>query len=387
MKKITLIMAFFLTLTVLQAQDYEIGFTSNGTGTISSVSVENLTQGTAVTLNGDDVLHLLLVTTGVEQVINQNSGLRVYPNPMTETSSIEFNATVSGLASISVFDITGKQVISEQRNLGVGSHVFKLNNLSTGIYTLSVKSESYEYSSKLVSQNETTGNASLSYESTSALKSSKSVKGKKATVEMQYNDNENLKITGISSEGLIREIELTPTADETVTFDFTLMLGDYAEGGVVFYLNDTGGGLVCAVKDQADDNGVAWSGNTSTSVAGATSDTDGAANTAAIVADNNTADKAATLCKAYNGGDFHDWFLPSKDRLADMYTNRDAINTTATLHGGSDFDVSGYSPTYSVYWSSTEYSSHGAWYYIFSHGNSGHDDKIEPSRVRAVRAF
>ncbi len=259
--------------------------------------------------------------------------------------------------------------------------------MSIGIYTLSVKSESYQYSAKLVSQSIASGTASLSYVSKSALKSSKSAKGTKATVEMQYTTGDNLKITGVSSEGLKREIELVPIESQTVAFDFTLMLGDYAEGGVVFYLNGSGGGLVCAVKDQTDDNGVAWSGNTSTSVAGATSDTDGAANTAAIVLDNNTADKAATLCTAYNGGSFDDWFLPSRDRLIDMYTNREAINTTAANHAGSAFDVLETAPTYAKYWSSTDYSDIRALPYGFSNGNSAYGFKYFTYRVRAVRAF
>ncbi len=168
------------------------------------------------------------------------------------------------------------------------------------------------------------------------------------------------------------------------------VVGNFAEGGVVFHIFIEGEngyvagethGLVCAVEDQAV-NGAAWSGNTSISVAGATSNTDGAANTKAIVEDNNTADKAATLCTAYRGGNFDDWFLPSNDRLADMYTNREAINTTAANHNGTDLKEGGNS-----YWSSTEYDGTTAWAYYFGGDNSFTYDKDFTYRVRAVRAF
>jgi len=220
MRKFTLLLSLFLAINVLQAQDYQISFEGSNSETIESIIVKNLTQGTEKTLVGGDILHLLGTTTGVEQVINQSEGLRVYPNPMTENSSIEFEASVSGLASISVFDITGKQVISEQRDLSVGTHVFKLNNLSTGIYTLSVKSDSYLYSSKLVSQSVKTGNASLSYESKTALKSTKSAKATTATVEMQYNVDDRLLITATTddSKSTVKSVVYTATGTEIFAF-------------------------------------------------------------------------------------------------------------------------------------------------------------------------
>ena len=53
------------------------------------------------------------------------------------------------------------------------------------------------------------------------------------------------------------------------------------------------------------------------------------------------------MAKAYAGGGYTDWFLPSKDELNLMYTNKATINTTATANGGSSFSSS-------WYWSSTE---------------------------------
>lgn len=93
-------------------------------------------------------------------------------------------------------------------------------NLSTGIYTLSVKSDNYLYSAKLVSQNATTGNTSLSYVSTNAFKSDKSIKGAKSTVEMQYNTDDRLLIT-TTSGGMSTVKSIIPIATTTETFELT----------------------------------------------------------------------------------------------------------------------------------------------------------------------
>ena len=80
-----------------------------------------------------------------------------------------------------------------------------------------------------------------------------------------------------------------------------------------------------------------------------------------------------SLARAYTGGGYTDWFLPSKDELNKMYTKRVTINTTAASNSGSNFSTN-------TYWSSTEsYISH-AWVQYFSNGN-----QLPP--LRATRAM
>jgi hypothetical protein len=69
----------------------------------------------------------------------------------------------------------------------------------------------------------------------------------------------------------------------------------------------------------------------------------------------------------------YDWFLPSKDELNKLYTNRTAIG---------DF-------TGELYWSSSEYDANNAWVQSFQTGEQGPGLKSNaaPVSVRSTRHF
>ena len=172
-------------------------------------------------------------------------------------------------------------------------------------------------------------------------------------------------------------------------------IGDYRDGGIVFYiastpadLDDDGDldtGLVCAVEDQS--NFIAWINlEIETTENGGTLESigTGQTNTTAMMSQVGYTGGAATDCDDYsitvNEITYSDWFLPSKDELNQMYQNRETINTTASANGGSNFfDY--------YYWSSTEYDNNSAWSQGFNDGNQDNFNKLEVLKVRAVRAF
>lgn len=178
--------------------------------------------------------------------------------------------------------------------------------------------------------------------------------------------------------------------DEFVTKgQITYEVGDFAQGGVVFWVDETGQhGLVCAKEDQS--SGVRWYAGTY-GVTRATGDGpfSGELNTAIIISsqvsigdDGN--DYAAQICNdlqiTEGGKTYGDWYLPSKEELDLMFQNKATIDATATSNGGSAFASA-------VYWSSTEDSSNNAWYQHLNLGNQISNNKIFTVRVRAVRAF
>ena len=168
-------------------------------------------------------------------------------------------------------------------------------------------------------------------------------------------------------------------------------VGDFYGGGVVFYLfvaGDAGHvpgqthGLIAAVADQSSN--IRWyNGSDVTTGATGTAVAKGSTNTDAIIAAQGATETsyAAGLARAYTGGSFDDWFLPSKDELNKMYTNRATINTTASANSGIYFSTDG------DYWSSTENDSNDAWNQYFGNGDQNVFGKNIIAYVRAVRAF
>ncbi|MDB9888419.1 MopE-related protein [Polaribacter sp.] len=170
------------------------------------------------------------------------------------------------------------------------------------------------------------------------------------------------------------------------------VVGDYVAGGVVIYIaptpTDLNGdgienfGLVCSIDDLS--TGIRWSSDLrDTNALGEIVGT-GKNNTDIItgIYGNNTT-YAAGLANAYTGGGYSDWFLPSIKELQHMYNNKDIIETTALLNGGSAF-----TPTSNGYWSSTEFISTKAYRVKWSNGNDGTNGKVVTLHaVRAVRVF
>jgi hypothetical protein len=175
-----------------------------------------------------------------------------------------------------------------------------------------------------------------------------------------------------------------PNYDATATCDdgSCIVIGDTYQGGIIFWLDGNGGGLIAAPSDQS--TGAEW-GCFATNIAGAdgTAIGTGTQNTIDIEAGCTTSGIAADICANLTLGGYNDWFLPSKDELNEMYLN---IGQGNALGLGN---IGGFANN--NYWSSTEDSSFPSYVassQIFSNGNQFGNDKNDGSgSVRAVRAF
>jgi hypothetical protein len=157
-------------------------------------------------------------------------------------------------------------------------------------------------------------------------------------------------------------------------------IGDTYQGGFVFYLDGSGGGLIAALSDQS--SGIQWhNGADSITDATATAIGTGSSNTDSIIDDQGVIETsyAADLARAHDGGAYTDWFLPSKDELNLMRQNIGQGSTSASGNVGEFLD--------GFYWSSTEYSNHAAWLQNFFDDTRGTSSKASTVNVRAVRAF
>lgn len=169
-------------------------------------------------------------------------------------------------------------------------------------------------------------------------------------------------------------------------------VGDFAQGGVVFWVDETGHhGLVC---EKIDGNnvleGIHWyAGTYGKTEAKGDGLFAGEMNTAIIVAASIAlgSDGEVFIARSCNqqkitegGVTYGDWYLPSKYELMLMFQNKDIINETAIANGGDSFADQ-------FYISSTEADAERAWGMEFTDGYQAPHDKQVSCFFRAIRAF
>ena len=220
MKKSTVIIILFaLTMLNIQAQDYLISFAGSGvTNVVGTVKVDNLTSGATVTLNGEDVLHLIPAV-GIGTLDNNNETLHIYPNPMAEQAMLTFVASESGNVVIGIFDLSAKTVCQFSSMLSTGIHSFRISGISRGMYFVKVTGINYNYSTKLISQSNLQSTARIEYVSSVKNPASNQLKNITATIDMPYTDGDQLLYTG--SSGIYSTIVTdVPISSKTITFNF-----------------------------------------------------------------------------------------------------------------------------------------------------------------------
>jgi len=147
----------------------------------------------------------------------------------------------------------------------------------------------------------------------------------------------------------------------------------------------SGTSSTCSTTWGSNSYGMSWNNATTNwTVTGFTSTASGEANTAglAALADAGSPYNAASYCKNLSAYGHADWYLPAKDELNVLSTNRVAIANFDTTDGGSQ--IGGAYPGH--YWTSTEDANTRAWAQRLSDGlqfNSG--SKINLFAVRCVR--
>ena len=121
---------------------------------------------------------------------------------------------------------------------------------------------------------------------------------------------------------------------DTLGCSTTALIGDFREGGIVIWVDDTGQhGLVCDLTDYA----AIWGCN-GTEIVGADSLTVGSGlqNTEDILAICQTAGIAARVANNLVAQEYSDWYLPSKEELKYIWLNSFIISERSIALGGVD---------------------------------------------------
>jgi uncharacterized protein (TIGR02145 family) len=233
MRKLLFFLSMFCALTA-NAQPILVTFSgTGGSFSVGSVKVENLMTTESIILTSGQGLSLNVLT-GVDQVENNKaSQLKFFPNPMTDNSVMQFTPPVEGNATITVSDISGRQIAQIQSYLDKNLQEFRLSGLKHGLWLISVKGSAFQYSGKLISNGKSEGGISIEKVSgnsyvadvKNAKEDPENVKGDADMeysidwVNMDYNTGDRLKFTGVSGNysTVITDI---PIENKTITFNF-----------------------------------------------------------------------------------------------------------------------------------------------------------------------
>lgn len=207
---------------MIKAQDYHITFSGIGESiSVDSVFVKNLTLGKTLELEDSDILHLIPTITGIIFQSGIDEDISNYPNPMQETSRLEFHNEKQDGVEIEIFNLEGKLIVSHSSEVYIGINIFDISGFFAGIYTANIITSTWQKSSSFISVSNDvktpsikTGSKQLiDFQTKSILKSTNNL------VEMQYNDEDILLFKGIADD-YARVLTVVPSQTQNINFEF-----------------------------------------------------------------------------------------------------------------------------------------------------------------------
>ena len=174
-------------------------------------------------------------------------------------------------------------------------------------------------------------------------------------------------------------------------------LGQFYGGGVIFYILKPGDagydvnvqhGLIVALVDQS--LGIRWNNGTNISISTGSNIGTGSTNTDAIIASQGVSNSyAAGLARAYTGGGFNDWYLPSASELLKLSGSWDGqaygsgIALYIYAYGATSFQAFGAN----TYWTSSQADINLAIRQNIGSPSQYYEQKASTFAVRAIRSF
>ncbi|HPJ59291.1 MAG TPA: FISUMP domain-containing protein [Bacteroidales bacterium] len=233
MRRLHIFLILIASCRIISAQDYYVTFSGSGSSnTVTTVLVENLSRGTSITMNGSDVLHLVGTSTGVEPLLNKKSSkIRIYPNPVTDFATMQFDLPEAGNTSITVYSISGRNIAQIRAYLGKGQHAYRLEGFNKGYYLVRILSDRYSISGIFVCTSLQNSTRRITYKDLNLFSAEENnndyqsympptgSKGVSSERLMDYNDGDRLKFTGTTDiySTIVTDI---PDQNKTINFNF-----------------------------------------------------------------------------------------------------------------------------------------------------------------------
>ncbi|MEI8273282.1 MAG: FISUMP domain-containing protein [Paludibacter sp.] len=208
----TVFLMLFVALDTF-AFDYNITFTASGAKTyIDYITVQNLTQGTTVTVPAGSALEV----TAVNQVSANDESLHIYPNPIQNKATVSYYSNEGGNTQINVFGVDGRNLVGMNKNLSFGINQFELT-LPKGAYTLQINENGKLHTTKILSQSNNV--AGIEFKGTENVQANVVQRVKATTVPMQYNYGDFLLFKAYSGNYVSILTDII-TGNKTINFNF-----------------------------------------------------------------------------------------------------------------------------------------------------------------------
>ena len=100
-----------------------------------------------------DSVRITLAATGVNEIESQSRNIEIFPNPITDESTIAINSNSNHTASFSIYNQLGMEVYTCEKNISAGINYISFKEIQTGnfpkgIYYLMVSDENSTFEQK-----------------------------------------------------------------------------------------------------------------------------------------------------------------------------------------------------------------------------------------------
>jgi hypothetical protein len=351
---------------------------------LDSIKIRNVSLGVDTMLYYPDTV-LKISLASIENFLAQNEELSVskpFPNPYDEQSSILLNAKHPKEIHVSVFDMYGRMIKENRYFLETGTHSLIAKGGASSYYTVRIVSDGAVSTRNLINISGNSEQFQLLY---NGLTEQSQFEQRSVLSNFKFNFGNILLMTAyITHEGQASSTQMTdnPTTSKDYKFSFNLsgcacVVGQLGPGGGYTFWCNGNNGIEASGPDTESANG--W-GPTYINVSGTSPNIGtGAANTEAILLSYMWS-QAAKHCSDLVWNGYSDWFLPSKDELAQMYQKLKVGQNIGQFQNAE-------------YWSSTQFSTVTAWYQDFTNGNQRYQDyqgqysKGNSKKIRCARSF
>ncbi len=211
----------------MQSSTCDLTFVGRGETTlVEEVTVENLSTGEIVTLNGTDILRLSSNPSGIDEVIGGSflTEPRLTPNPADDEGRMIFDAPKSGKIQVAITTLSGQLKQQAIFDVTTGRHAVTLPAQAKGIYVVSVKGAGLDAACKWICLGTGDGMGDITLQDASGEQLATRSNGKPATravdiVEMEFHKGDLLRFVGKSGNRTTIVMN-APTCSHDITFDF-----------------------------------------------------------------------------------------------------------------------------------------------------------------------